>query len=64
MTESPLHLRKRVRRRPGMERLLPTLEGLPPAYLVGGAVRELLRGAEPVDVDIALQGDARSAASS
>ena len=30
---------------PGMERLLPALEGLPPAYLVGGAVRDLLRGA-------------------
>jgi tRNA nucleotidyltransferase (CCA-adding enzyme) len=45
-----------------MERLLPALEGLPPAYLVGGAVRDLLRGAEPVDVDIAVEGDARSAA--
>ena len=29
-----------------MERLLPALEGLPPAYLVGGAVRDLLRGAD------------------
>jgi tRNA nucleotidyltransferase (CCA-adding enzyme) len=45
-----------------MERLLPALEGLPPAYLVGGAVRDLLRGAEPVDVDIAVEGDARSVA--
>ena len=33
------------RRLPGMDRLLPALEGLPPAYLVGGAVRDLLRGA-------------------
>ena len=32
---------------PGMERLLPALEGLPPTYLVGGAVRDLLRGAAP-----------------
>lgn len=55
-------LRERVRRMPGMERLLPALEGLPPAFLVGGAVRDLLRGAEPVDVDIAVEGDARSAA--
>jgi len=55
-------LRERVRRIRGMERLLPALEGLPPAYLVGGAVRDLLRGAEPVDVDIAVEGDARSAA--
>jgi tRNA nucleotidyltransferase (CCA-adding enzyme) len=62
MTQSHSHLRERVRRVPGMERLLPALEGLPPAYLVGGAVRDLLRGAEPVDVDIAVEGDARSVA--
>jgi tRNA nucleotidyltransferase (CCA-adding enzyme) len=55
-------LRERVRRLPGMERLLPALEGLPPAYLVGGAVRDLLRGEDPKDVDIAVEGDARSAA--
>jgi tRNA nucleotidyltransferase (CCA-adding enzyme) len=55
-------LRERVRRVPGMERLLPALEGLPSAYLVGGAVRDLLRGEAPVDVDIAIEGDARSAA--
>jgi len=45
-----------------MDRLLPALEGLPPAYLVGGGVRDLLRGADPVDIDIAVEGDARSAA--
>jgi tRNA nucleotidyltransferase (CCA-adding enzyme) len=55
-------LRERVRRLPGMERLLPALEGLPPAYLVGGAVRDLLRGARAVDLDIAVEGDARSVA--
>lgn len=55
-----MDLRERVRRLPGMERLLPALEGLPPAYLVGGAVRDLLRGAEPNDLDIAVEGDARS----
>jgi hypothetical protein len=32
-------LRERIRRLPGMERLLPALEGLPPAYLVGGAAQ-------------------------
>ncbi len=53
-------LRERVRRVPGMERLLPALEGLPPAYLVGGAVRDLLRDSDPVDIDIAVEGDARS----
>jgi tRNA nucleotidyltransferase (CCA-adding enzyme) len=47
---------------PGMDRLLPALEGLPPAYLVGGAVRDLLLGAESVDLDVALEGDALAAA--
>ena len=55
-------LRERIRRLPGMERLLPALEGLPPAYLVGGAVRDLLRGADAVDLDLAVEGDARSVA--
>jgi tRNA nucleotidyltransferase (CCA-adding enzyme) len=45
-----------------MERLLPALDGLEPAYLVGGAVRDLLHGAVPKDVDIAVEGDARSVA--
>jgi tRNA nucleotidyltransferase (CCA-adding enzyme) len=55
-------LRERVRRLPGMERLLPALEGLPPTFLVGGAVRDLLRGADAVDLDITVEGDARSVA--
>ena len=59
---TPSHLRERVRRLPGMELLLPALEGLPPAFLVGGAVRDLLRGAHGVDVDLAVEGDARSTA--
>jgi tRNA nucleotidyltransferase (CCA-adding enzyme) len=62
VTASVSELRERVRRLPGMARLLPALEGLPPAYLVGGAVRDLLRGADGVDLDIAVEGDARSAA--
>ena len=62
MAETASQLRERVRRIPGMDRLLPALEGLPPAYLVGGAVRDLLRGEDPKDVDIAVEGDARSAA--
>src|ERR687893_187356 len=55
-------LRERIRRLPGMERLLAALEGLPPAYLVGGAVRDLLRGADAVDLDMDVEGDARSVA--
>jgi tRNA nucleotidyltransferase (CCA-adding enzyme) len=60
VTDAVLDLRERIRRLPGMERLLPALEGLPPAYLVGGAVRDLLRGADAVDLDLAVEGDARS----
>ncbi len=62
MSAQSTQLRERVRRLPGMERLLPALEGLPPAYLVGGAVRDLLLGLDPVDIDIAIEGDARSVA--
>src|SRR3954468_1208070 len=45
-----------------MVRLLPALVGLPPAFLVGGAVRDLVRGADAVDLDIAVEGSARSVA--
>ena len=62
MPSADVQLRERVRRLPGVELLLPALEGLPPAYLVGGAVRDLLRGADAVDLDIAVEGDARSVA--
>jgi tRNA nucleotidyltransferase (CCA-adding enzyme) len=62
MPGAEVQLRERVRRLPGMERLLPALEGLAPAYLVGGAVRDLLRGAAAVDLDVAVEGDARSVA--
>src|SRR3954471_18059505 len=55
-------LRERIRRLPGMDRLLPELEGLAPTYLVGGAIRDLLRGANAVDLDLAVEGGAREVA--
>jgi tRNA nucleotidyltransferase (CCA-adding enzyme) len=55
-------LRERIRRLPGMDRLLPALDGLPTTYLVGGAVRDLLRGAAAVDLDLAVESDAPSVA--
>jgi tRNA nucleotidyltransferase (CCA-adding enzyme) len=48
----------RIRALPGADRLLPALEGLAPAWLVGGAVRDLLLGARTVDLDVAIEGDA------
>lgn len=47
---------------PGMRELVAALEGLAPAYLVGGAVRDVFRGASPVDLDLAIEGDAREVA--
>jgi tRNA nucleotidyltransferase (CCA-adding enzyme) len=52
----------RIRALPGAERLLPALGGLAPAWLVGGAVRDLLLGAHAVDLDVAIEGDARAVA--
>ena len=59
MTDS---LRVRVEALPGMDVLLPALDGLDPAYLVGGAVRDLLLGARSVDFDLAIEGDAPAVA--
>jgi tRNA nucleotidyltransferase (CCA-adding enzyme) len=47
---------------PGIDRLAPALDGLPPAFLVGGAVRDLLLGRTTVDLDVAIEGDARAVA--
>jgi tRNA nucleotidyltransferase (CCA-adding enzyme) len=62
MTLAPEDLRERIRALPGMDRLLPALEGLPPTYLVGGAVRDLLLEARGIDIDLAVEGDARAVA--
>ena len=55
-------LAERIRALPGMDALLPALRGLPPAFLVGGTVRDLLRGERAVDIDVAVEGDATAAA--
>jgi len=56
-------LRARLAALPGMETLLPAIAGLgAPCYLVGGAVRDVLRGERSVDLDVAIEGDAPTAA--
>ena len=57
MRKAQEELRERIRALPGMERLLPALAGLPPVYVVGGAVRDLVLGEPVVDVDLAVEGD-------
>lgn len=52
----------RIRALPAADRLLPALDGLRPAWLVGGAVRDLMLGAASVDLDVAIEGDAREVA--
>jgi len=62
VTVSAAELRERIRALPGMDRLLPALEGLPPAYLVGGGVRDLMLATESPDLDIAVEADAHATA--
>ncbi|MDQ3644984.1 MAG: hypothetical protein M3356_05700 [Actinomycetota bacterium] len=55
-------LAEQLRALPGMERLLGAAEGLAPLHLVGGAVRDLLRGAGSVDLDLVVEADAGATA--
>ncbi|MEX2025161.1 MAG: hypothetical protein WD993_08835 [Thermoleophilaceae bacterium] len=50
-------LPERLRALPGMGEVLPVVAGGPPCHLVGGGVRDLLLGAESIDIDVAVEGD-------
>jgi tRNA nucleotidyltransferase (CCA-adding enzyme) len=50
-------LLKRLRRVPAAAPLLEHLGTMPGVHLVGGAVRDLLLGAEPGDLDLVFEGD-------
>ena len=50
-------LRQRLRELPCGRRLLDAAAGMDGVYLVGGAVRDLLLGREPRELDVAVDGD-------
>jgi tRNA nucleotidyltransferase (CCA-adding enzyme) len=55
----------RVRALPAARPLLARLgDGGPPVYLVGGAVRDVLLGGSPIDLDLVVDGDAAAFAAS
>jgi len=55
-------LAHRLRAHPGVARIQGSLHDVPGAFLVGGAVRDLLREAVPRDLDVVVEGDAAAAA--
>lgn len=55
-------LRPALRALPGAQRLLDGLAGEPGVYVVGGAVRDLLLGTEPRELDLVVEGDATAVA--
>lgn len=59
---TPDELLDRLIRLPAAAPLLPVLRGIPEAWVVGGAVRDLLLGGAPVDLDLVVVGDAESVA--
>jgi len=52
----------RLRALRGMDAVLPALREMPACHLVGGAVRDLLLARDPLDIDIAVEGDAEAVA--
>ena len=58
----PMELLDRLRGLPAARPLLERLADLPGVYVVGGAVRDLLLGGQPVDLDLVVEGDAADVA--
>jgi tRNA nucleotidyltransferase (CCA-adding enzyme) len=54
---SPSELQAAVRSLPAAPALLDHLTDAVPVYLVGGAVRDLLLGGRPLDLDLVVEGD-------
>ena len=52
----PERLAERLAALPGLERLREAAAGIA-AYLVGGAVRDLLLGRDRADIDVAVEGE-------
>jgi tRNA nucleotidyltransferase (CCA-adding enzyme) len=61
---SPDRLLTDIRSLPAARPLLARLGEEPPVHLVGGAVRDLLMGDRPVDLDLVVEGDAAALAAS
>jgi tRNA nucleotidyltransferase (CCA-adding enzyme) len=55
-------LLERLRDLPGAESLFEALADVPGVWIVGGAVRDVLLGREPRDLDLVVEGDAAAAA--
>jgi tRNA nucleotidyltransferase (CCA-adding enzyme) len=57
-------MRERLRALPAAQPLLRRLTEHPGVYVVGGAVRDLLLGGQPYDLDLVVEGDAAAVAHS
>jgi len=55
-------LKDRARAHPGIARVAQALAGVRGCWLVGGAVRDLMLGGHPLDLDVVVEGDALAAA--